>query len=168
MRTKTAPDNKSCRRYRSQIERLATKSTSRTGASLARHVETCPQCRELLDDIANVQYLLDRAKWRSMPAGTLALCNRQAMKKLQQRVRESAKAEELAAIKPDLPRWQQATIHVTRSGIGVAAGLAVLMFNWTATGGLNLAHDQLQGLGQIHQQRHIGNWDDPDSALTST
>ena len=161
---RTEPDHQSCRRYRPQIDRLATKPTSRIGASLAQHLETCLTCREHVDELAAVQYLLDRLKWRSMPAGTLALCNRQAMKKLQRRVRESAEAKVLAAAQPDLPRWQQAAIRASRAGIGIAAGLAVLMFNWAATGGLNLTQDQFQRLGQIHQRHHIGDWNDPGSA----
>ena len=157
-------DNPVCRRYRGRIEQLASGPAARIGAALARHVETCEPCRKLLDEITSVQYLLDRAKWRSMPADTLALCNRQAMKKLQTRVRESAKGKALAVAKPDLPLWQRTAIHLGRGGVGLAAGLAVLAFNWAATGGLYLTHDQLQRLAQTYQKHHIGDWNDPTNS----
>ncbi len=166
MGTKTELKNQACRRYREAIERLADQPAARISASLARHVETCAECRELLNGITAVQYTLDQVKWQSMPAGTLALCNRQAMKKLQQRVRESEKGQELAVAKPDLPYWQQATIRIGRGGIGVAAGLAVVMFNWAISGGLNLTNDELQRLGQVHQKHHIGNWNDLNGNLS--
>jgi hypothetical protein len=154
-------ENPNCRRYREQIEALAAESTLRMPTSLARHVETCESCQTLLDKITKAQYLLDRAKWRSMPMGTLALCNLKAMKKLQHRVRETAKARKLGIAQPDLPGWQQATIRLTRGGIGVAAGLAVVMFNWAASGGLNVTQDQLQRLADVHQRHHIGDWSNP-------
>jgi hypothetical protein len=166
MGTKTELKNQGCRRYREQIEQLADSPTLQIRASLARHVETCPDCRELLNELTAVRYTLDQVKWQSMPAGTLALCNRKALKKLQQQVRESEKGQELSIAKPDLPYWQQATIRIGRGGIGVAAGLAVVMFNWAVSGGLNVTHDELQRLGQIHQKHHIGNWNDLNSDVS--
>lgn len=161
MDRKNTIENPDCRRYRDKIEALASEPTLRMRSPLAKHVEGCEACRKLMDDIAEARYLLDRAKWRSMPAGTLGVCNQKAMKKLQQRVRESMKAKELGIAQPDVPAWQQATIRLTRGGIGVAAGLAVVMFNWATNGGLNVTQDQLQRLADVHQRHHIGNWEDP-------
>ncbi len=158
-------DNQICKRHSSQIQRLADKPTSRISASLASHLQTCPECRERVDRITEVQCLLDQLKWRSMPAGTLELCNRQALKKLQRRVRESDHAVKLAEAKPDVPKWQQTTIQLARGGIGIAAGLAVMATSLAADSGLHLAHDRLKDLAQIHQRQHIGNLDNPDDIL---
>jgi len=157
-------DNPVCRRYQAQIDQLADGPADRIGAGLARHVAMCEACRKRLGEITAVQYLLDRAKWRAMPADTLALCNRQAMKKLETRVRESAKGRKLAVIKPDLPLWQRTSIVLGRTGVGLAAGLAVLAFNWAATGGLYVTHDQFQRLAETHQKLHIGDWDNPENS----
>jgi len=165
MSAKTEPDNLKCLRFRRQIEQLVEKPGAAMGASLARHIETCPSCREYADEIAAAHYLLDRVKWRSMPAGTLALCNRQALKKLERQVRTSPKGAELAAAKPDSPAWEQAVIRISRGGVGIAAGLAVLAANWAVTSGLDQTQKQFQNLAQIHQKNHIGDWDDPDGTL---
>ncbi len=161
MCARTNSDDLKCRRYRSEIERIADNPAMRVSASLARHVETCPECKRLLDGVAGVQHLIEKMKWRSMPAGTLALCNRQAMKKLERQVRETPKAKELSVAQPDLPRWQQMTIRATRGGIGVAAGLAVVLFNWAASGELYRAQGHIQRLADNYQQRQIERWNDP-------
>jgi hypothetical protein len=167
MDAKMKSENQNCRRFRERIEELAAEPKLRLNAALARHVDTCPACRSRLDEITGVQFLLDRAKWQAMPAGTLALCNRQAMKKLQTRTRESAKGQELAIAKPDLPLWQHTAVRFSRGGIGVAAGLALLIFNWTISGGLDLTRHQLQQLADAHQRQQIGDWSDPiNSKLT--
>jgi len=162
MCNKTQTEDRKCRRYRAQIEQLADQPEIHVSESILRHVETCPSCQELLDEILAVQHLLDKAKWQTMPAGTLALCNRQAMKKLERQIRETPQAQALSLAQPDLTRWQKATIRMTRSGIGVAAGVAIVVSNMAATSGLNMVNDELKTLGDIHRQNHVVDWENPD------
>jgi hypothetical protein len=162
MATNKKSDSQACLRYRRAIERFAENPTGRIGGDLARHVETCPECAEYLDRVAEVHFLLDRLKWRSMPAGTLAACNVTAMKKLETRVRESEKGHELSHAMPDIPRWQKTAIKLSRGGVGIAAGLAVFLMNYSTIKGLDLTRQKLEKLEQVHEERHIGDWNNMD------
>lgn len=144
-----------CRPFIHEIERLIDDPARRVSAALAGHLDTCDACRDRLARTATVTNLLNRAKWSTLPADTLARCNRQAISRLQKRTREMQLARELAHAQPDLPHWQIIAIHLSRAGASAAAGLAIVILNSLVQSGLTSLQSDFQKLSDVHQHRHI-------------
>lgn len=127
-------------------------------ARLSVHIQNCPSCAERVRRVNQTHAGLMLLSHQALPPHLHARANGRAMRMLRRAERASAAARRLLAIRPDLPLFERARVHMTRAACGAAAALLVLVLRTGTQQGINRTVTLGQKLASLHYERHI----DPD------
>lgn len=122
---------------------------------LQRHLAGCPHCARVVRQANAVRTGLALLRTQRVPPHLTRRSGERALRMLRRAVRSSRAARRLLAIRPDLPLWRKAQIHVVRLSAGAVAAGLFLMLRMGTLAGFQGAHHALRGLGSVHWNRHI-------------
>lgn len=125
---------------------------------LANHIAHCEACSEQVRRINRVHASLALLGNQPLPANLHARANGRALRMLRKATRASEAAGRLLRMRPDLPFWQRAQVHIARASMASAAAFLVCMMRIGLLAGIEHTETMGQTLASAHWDRHI----DPD------
>ncbi len=122
---------------------------------LQRHLAGCPRCAQAVRQANAVQTGLALLRTQRVPPHLTRRSGERALRMLRRAMRSSRAARRLLAMRPDLPPWRKAQIHLVRLSAGAVAAGLFLMLRMGTLAGFQGAHYALRDLGSVHWNRHI-------------